>query len=204
MSRPTRPALCEPPSAVATSPALGKGCDDLALAHAAAGGDVEAFSEIAARHHAYLVAVTRGICDTREDAEDATLAALTSAWTRIHTFQGHSAVRTWLHRIAVNAALDLRRRRAVHPQALESLEILDDPTVTVASPVDAYAAADARALVTQMLDTLPEGHRRSVVLVDLLGYSVAEAALALGIAVGTVKSRRARAFRALAATFTRG
>ena len=98
---------------------------------------------------------------------------------------------TWLHRIVVNASLDLRRRRAARPA--DSSAELDELALPGPRQLpDGAAAADARLDVDAALRTLPPPQRAALVLVDMLGYSVADAAAILGVSDGTVKSRCAR------------
>src|SRR3954452_2651117 len=75
-------------------------------------GDQDAFGELVARHRDRLWAVALRTLGDREEAADALQDALVSAFRAAHTFQGRSAVTTWLHRIVVNACLGLRRRSA--------------------------------------------------------------------------------------------
>ena len=162
---------------------------ELLLRHVA--GDSDAFGELFRRHRDRLWAVAlRTVCDP-EEAADALQDAMVSAFRRAADFRGDSAVTTWLHRIVVNASLDRLRRRAVRPamsagdeHALEALVVHDpDPARTADTKLDVDAA----------LRILPPTQRAALVVVDMLGFSVADAAVILGTSPGTVKSRCARA-----------
>ena len=154
-------------------------------------GDSEAFGELFRRHRDRLWAVAlRTVCDP-EEAADALQDAMVSAFRRAGDFRGESAVTTWLHRIVVNAALDRMRRRTARPvpaaddeQAFEAL---------VAQDGDPARATDTRLDVDAALRVLPPQQRAALVVVDMLGFSVADAAVILDISPGTVKSRCARA-----------
>ena len=154
-------------------------------------GDGDAFGELFRRHRDRLWAVAlRTVCDP-EEAADALQDAMISAFRRAADFRGDSAVTTWLHRIVVNACLDRLRRRAVRPvtsaadeQALEAL-LAHDP--------DPARAADTRLDIDAALRMLPPPQRAALVVVDMLGFSVDDAAAILDISPGTVKSRCARA-----------
>jgi RNA polymerase sigma-70 factor (ECF subfamily) len=154
-------------------------------------GDDQAFGELFRRHRDRLWAVAlRTVCDP-EEAADALQDAMVSAFRRAGDFRGDSAVTTWLHRIVVNAALDRLRRRAARPagpagdeQAFEAL---------AGSTGDPANATDTRLDVDAALRILPPQQRAALVVVDMLGFSVADAAVILDISPGTVKSRCARA-----------
>jgi RNA polymerase sigma-70 factor (ECF subfamily) len=153
-------------------------------------GDAEAFGELFRRHRDRLWAVAlRTVCDP-EEAADALQDAMVSAFRRAADFRGESAVTTWLHRIVVNASLDRLRRRAARPtpaggdQAFEAL---------MGHEGDPARATDTRLDIDAALRLLPPPQRAALVVVDMLGFSVADAAVILETSPGTVKSRCARA-----------
>ncbi|WP_405018637.1 RNA polymerase sigma factor SigM [Kitasatospora sp. NBC_00070] len=157
-------------------------------------GDPDAFGILVHRHRDRLWAVALRTLGDREEAADALQDALVSAFRAAHTFQGRSAVTTWLHRIVVNACLDRARRAASRPatpldperHGLEALLGSAEATETV------VVRAELQREVTAALAALPIEQRAALVLVDMQGYAVAEAAELLGVPVGTVKSRCAR------------
>ncbi|MGW7485471.1 RNA polymerase sigma factor SigM [Streptomyces sp. NPDC054786] len=156
-------------------------------------GDPDAFGEIVRRHRDRLWAVALRTLSDREEAADAVQDALVSAYRAAHTFRGQSAVTTWLHRITVNACLDRARKaasRRTSPVAeTERLEQLLEPEESAAAPAERQ---DLHRELLSALRTLPEEQRAALVLVDMQGYPVAEAAAILEIPTGTVKSRCAR------------
>ncbi|MGW7572767.1 RNA polymerase sigma factor SigM [Streptomyces sp. NPDC054765] len=156
-------------------------------------GDPDAFGEIVRRHRDRLWAVALRTLGDREEAADAVQDALVSAYRAAHTFRGQSAVTTWLHRITVNACLDRARKaasRRTSPVAeTERLEQLLEPEESAAAPAERQ---DLHRQVLSALRTLPDEQRAVLVLVDMQGYPVAEAAAILDIPTGTVKSRCAR------------
>ncbi len=157
--------------------------DDAALLRAHAAGDPTAFTEIVRRHRDRLWAVALRTLGDREEAADALQDALLSAYRAAAGFRGDSAVTTWLHRIVVNACLDrARRRQARRTVPLPELDPLPTPAVD----------SDTALAVRDALARLPAEQRAALVLVDLQGYPVAEAASILGVAEGTVKSRCSR------------
>src|SRR4051812_34186095 len=94
---------------------------DESLVDAACCGDREAFDVLLARHGERVVSVVRGMVEHRQDAEDIVQDVLLRAWRAMPTFRAESSFATWLHRIAVNAALDFRRRRAAPSE--ESIDL---------------------------------------------------------------------------------
>ena len=112
-----------------------------------------------------------------------------SAFRRADQFRGDSAVTTWLHRIVVNASLDRLRRRAARPAQPLPDDLDDLPGATLADPVDEHARRETQLVVTEALASLPDDQRAAVLLVDVEGLSIEEAAVRLGCPEGTVKSR---------------
>ena len=164
--------------------------DDGALLGAHLAGDPHAFGQLVRRHQDRLWAVALRTLGDREEAADALQDALISAYRSADRFRGESAVTTWLHRIVVNACLDRIRRRAARP----TVPLVETTPVPVPA-VDSDTVLDVRAA----LQRLPADQRAALVLVEVQGYSVAEAAAILGIPDGTVKSRCARGRARLAA-----
>ncbi|MFI5936122.1 RNA polymerase sigma factor SigM [Actinoplanes sp. NPDC051494] len=170
------------------------GPTDAELLRAHVEGDTLAFSELVRRHRDRLWAVAMRTIGDREEAADAVQDALLSAHRAAAKFRGDSAVTTWLHRIVVNSCLDRIRRRQAHPTIP-----LPDGTHTdrggpgggpePAAPVRDH---DTALVVRAALADLPPDQRAALVLIDVQGYSVAEAAVILEVAEGTIKSRCAR------------
>ncbi len=154
-------------------------------------GDTEAFSLLFKRHKDRLWAVALRVTCDPDDAADALQEAMISAFRRAGDFRGESAVTTWLHRIVVNAALDLLRRRSAHSVSWSG----DPDDLPVAEPwhaTDTAAVTESRLDVDAAIRTLAPPQRAALVLVDMLGYPVADVAVILGVSEGTVKSRCAR------------
>jgi RNA polymerase sigma-70 factor (ECF subfamily) len=156
-------------------------------------GDSAAFGEIVRRHRDRLWAVALRTLGDREEAADAVQDALVSAYRAAHTFRGQSAVTTWLHRITVNACLDRARKVASRKTSpvddTERLEQLLEPHESASAPAERN---DVHRQLLEALGTLPHDQRAALVLVDMQGYPVAEAARILDVPTGTVKSRCAR------------
>ncbi|MGW6390544.1 RNA polymerase sigma factor SigM [Streptomyces sp. NPDC055103] len=167
------------------------GDQELLARHVA--GDPDAFSELVRRHRDRLWAVALRTLGDREEAADALQDALLSAFRAAHTFRGQSAVTTWLHRITVNACLDRARkaasRRTSPVDDTDRFEQLLDPHESAEAPVERQ---DLHRQLLAALALIPADQRAALILVDMQGYPVAEAARILGVPTGTVKSRCAR------------
>lgn len=158
---------------------------------AAAGGDRGAFERLYRRHVGRVHGLCLRLTGQRETAEDCVQDTFVQAWRGLGRFEGRSAFTTWLHRIAVNAVLSRRRGLA---QTLEiTVEAL--PNDLERTGMDAAPPLDLEAAIL----ALPERARHVLVLVGIYGFSHAEAAESLGIAVGTSKAQFHRARRLLAA-----
>ena len=176
---------------------------DAALLRAHVEGDPDAFAELVRRHQDRLWAVAMRTLGERDDAADAVQDALLSACRRAASFRGEAQVSTWLHRIVVNACLDrLRRRRSRPTEALAPYEGLVESRATDTSQTDAIETSERRTDVMTALASLSEEQRTALVLVDMEGFSVTEAAAMVGCAPGTIKSRCARGRVALAPLLT--
>ncbi|MCU1624946.1 MAG: polymerase, sigma-24 subunit, subfamily [Frankiales bacterium] len=166
---------------------------DRALLAAHLAGEPHAFDDLLGRHRQRMWAVALRTLGDPEDASDAVQDASLSAYRAAAGFRGDARVTTWLHRIVVNACLDRARRQAVRPT-------VPMPERPPADPRDVLAERETQVLVQLALAALPEEQRAAIVLVDLTGFSVEDAAAILDIPPGTVKSRcfRARARLAVA------
>jgi RNA polymerase sigma-70 factor (ECF subfamily) len=150
-------------------------------------GDREAFAELVRRHRDRLWRVALRTLGNSEDAADALQDALLSAYRAAGTFRGDAAVTTWLHRIVVNACLDLVRRKGARPTSP-----LDEAVADQRPAPDTLEAHETATDVLAALRALPIEQSAAIVLVDVEGYPVAEVAAMLEVPVGTVKSRCAR------------
>jgi len=154
-------------------------------------GNAEAFGVLFKRHKDRLWAVALRVTCNPDDAADALQEAMISAFRRAGDFRGDSAVTTWLHRIVVNASLDLLRRRSARSVGWSG----DPDELPVTEPwqaTDSAAVTESRLDVDAAMRTLAPPQRAALVLVDMLGYPVADVAAILGVSEGTVKSRCAR------------
>lgn len=159
---------------------------ELLARHAA--GDPDAFAVLFHRHRDRLWAVALRTIGDPEEAADALQDALLSAHRSASSFRGDAAVTTWLHRVVVNACLDRLRRRRAKP----TVPLPEHDHAHPTDPDDRLGRRELAWEIERALATLPDEQRAALVLVDVEGYPVDDAAAMLQIPVGTVKSRCAR------------
>lgn len=154
-------------------------------------GERGAFEELVARHRNRVYAVALRMCGRHEDALDIAQDVFVSAFRKLATFRQEALFTTWLHRLTVNAALDLARKRSRREtQPLEEAVAVPD---SGPGPEDAAVRADRANAVQRALLRISPEFRAVVVLHDLHDLDYAQVADALGIPLGTVKSRLHRA-----------
>ena len=152
-------------------------------------GEPHVFAELLRRHSDHLWQTALRTSYNREVAADCLQDALFSAHRTAASFRAESEVRSWLHAIVVNACLDRIRRNKTR----RAVSILPDTMPEAVDPHDAFADYELSTVVSEALFTLPDEQRLALVMTEMEGRSVAEAAAALGVAPGTIKSRCARA-----------
>lgn len=182
--------------------------DQAKLLEALRAGDDAAFETMVRAFGGRLLATTRRLLRNEADAMDAVQDAFLQAFKSIDSFEGQSQLYTWLHRIAVNAALMKLRTKRRRPETLiEDLlpKFQDDHhRIEPASEMDDTASklaerAETRATVRECIEKLPESYRIVLVLRDIEEMDTAEAARVLGVSDGVVKTRLHRARQALKA-----
>jgi RNA polymerase sigma-70 factor (ECF subfamily) len=157
--------------------------DQRELVERARTGDHPAFAELIDRELRRLDAAARLILRDPDLAQDAVQDALIRAWRDLPGLRDPDRFEAWLHRLTVNACLDLLRRRRRRPMEVEL-----SPIDTFNQPDHSSAFAE-RELLDMALQRLDPGHRAVVALHYLLGMPLPEVAASLGIPYGTAKSR---------------
>lgn len=156
--------------------------DEQALVGRAREGDREAMQALYRRHAPRVYAVVRRLAGEDALAEDWAQEAWIRAFRALPRFRGESKFSTWLHRVAVNAALHARRRSERRRGREEPL-----PPTLAAAPVPGDGLLRAR--LERALERLPDGMREVLVLHDVEGHTHEEIGALLGIAPGTSKSQ---------------
>ena len=180
--------------------------DEATLVAQMQAGNDEAFEACVRNYVGRLLAVARRILANEEDARDAVQDAFLAAFKQIDRFEERSKLGTWLHRIAINAALGRLRKLQNHPeQPIENLlphfgdgeHQLDPPAPWQATSDTILQRKESRALVTRCINRLPDAYRTIILLRDIEGLDTDETARLLGSSPGVVKTRLHRARQAL-------
>ena len=165
--------------------------DQTALIERASQGDHEAFGALVGVRLARLDTAARLILRDAELARDAVQEAMLRAWRNLPGLRDPERFDAWLHRLTVNACLELARRRRGRVIEIELTPLHDAPIQDASTMV-----ADA-LYIERMLTALDPDQRAVVVLHYYLDLSLPETAAALGIPIGTAKSRLNRALAAM-------
>jgi len=171
--------------------------DDAALIERSRAGDVAAFEPLVEKYRQRVWRLAYNLLRDREEAWDVAQEAFIRAYQALPSFRGQSAFYTWLYRIVMNVAADRARARGARGRAFGTERVPEEDWERVLpdrgredeSPDAVAARHEQRQKIMRALDTLPEHHRRIVVLSDLEGLSYREIADTLEIPMGTVMSR---------------
>ena len=161
--------------------------DERRLLEEARAGDVDAFALFVKHFERRVRIVIYRLLDDERDVEETTQDTFVKAWRSLDSFRGDAAPFTWLYRIAVNEALQRRRRK--QPAMVEFEEDHSPATESESESV----TAELQKILIEAIRALPFEHRTALVLRDLEGLSNEEVADALEITVAAAKSRIHRA-----------
>lgn len=161
-------------------------------------GDHSAFEALVRLHIKGVYHLALGHTGNHHDAEEITQVVFLKAWKGLKDFRGEAAFSTWLYRLTRNACTDHFRQNKKRRGDLS----LDDPDLPVLphdgpSPQEEAERRETQEDLRKALDALPEHHRAILLLREMEGLSYQELAQVLEVEVGTVKSRLARARKAL-------
>ena len=166
------------------------------LVERARAGDAASFERIYRLHSARVYGLCLRMLRDSAVAEDCVQETFITAWRHLHSFQAHSTLATWLHRIAVNTVLARSRRKSARNELASGDE--QPETANRETAADAAQVMDLERAIGE----LPEGARHVLVLQGIYGYTHEEVAQMLGVAVGTCKAQLHRARKLLAQRLT--
>ncbi|WP_257159008.1 sigma-70 family RNA polymerase sigma factor [Corynebacterium cystitidis] len=160
-------------------------------------GHARAFSEIVRRHRARLTYVARRYAKNDHDVQDIVQEALFRAARNLHSFRNESSLSTWLHRLVINAGHDhmVRRQRSTYVSLDDENKVNQDVNPLLAH--DPTTHVERALVLREVVSRLPAAQRRALLLIDVAGLTIERAAQEMGVQPGTVKSRRARARKAI-------
>lgn len=160
-----------------------------------------AYDELVRVYHSSIFHVAYRMLGDSSDAADAVQEIFLKVFRNVQRFRGDSSLKTWIYRIAFSEILN--RLRWWKRRFRSSTVSLDDDrdgkgqvvhlTASSPSPLQALESKEREGAIQQALTKLSGEHRSIVILRDIEGFSYSEIADILGISVGTVKSRLARA-----------
>ena len=164
-------------------------------------GDENAFAEMVELHQKMVFNVALRCVHNYDDASDITQEVFIKAYRSIDSFKGKSQLSTWLYRITVNLCMDFARKNKLYYKNIVDLETENDegeemelplPDLSY-SPENKLEEKELREALTAAIDSLPKDAREIIVMRDINDMSYNEIAETLGIELGTVRSRLARA-----------
>ena len=170
--------------------------DDHALINRFKHGDNSAFEEIVLKYQDKTFNLCRYMLGNSADAEDAAQEVFLKAYQALPRFQPDAALSTWLYRIAVNTCIDRKRipiLESLFGISEEGESLVHDPASDDPSPETLYHAKEIDLALQEALRRLSPKLRAVIVLKELEELTYEEIAETLGISMGTVKSRIARA-----------
>ena len=171
-------------------------------------GNINAFETLVLEYEKNVYNIALRMVGNSEDASDMTQEAFIKAYNSLPNFRGDSKFSVWLYRIVSNVCLDFLRSRTRKPTVSLSVEDDDGEEVQIDvadeshSPELLLERSLTRDAVRRGLESLPDDYRQILLLREIQGLSYDEISQALGIEVGTVKSRIFRARKKLCAFLT--
>jgi len=160
--------------------------NDSELVGVAARGDREAFDVLVERHRRTVYQVCYRFVNNHEDASDLAQDAFVRAWKGLKNFKGHSALSTWLYRIAVNVCLNRVSARTPAMEPIDSTDHVADLRIEGAQ--HAMIREERAAAVRKAIASLPDKQRATLILRTYHDMSHQQIADVLGSSVGAVKA----------------
>jgi RNA polymerase sigma-70 factor (ECF subfamily) len=180
--------------------------DDSDLLGRLRAGDASAIEMLVATYSDRVYRLAYGVTRNEADAEEVAQDVFLTVVRKVASFEGRSALSSWVYRITMNAALNKRRGKR---QTVETSLDADLPTYHAdghragerayliadwsLTPEAEVLSGESRAVLANAIEALPDHYRAVLILRDVEGFSNEEAAAALGETVSSVKSRLHRA-----------
>ncbi|MDQ3129972.1 MAG: sigma-70 family RNA polymerase sigma factor [Acidobacteriota bacterium] len=178
-----------------------KNLTDEQLVGLAVSENPEAFGEIVKRWERKIFALCFGMLGSEADARDATQESFISAYRNLANFRGEAKVSSWLHRIAVNQCLTIKRLAKTRSEDfLDEDESAEDKTFIAPahlSPARTTEQNERLTLVRQAVGSLPTDLRQVIVMKEFEEMTFQEISETLELPLSTVKSRLYAALKQL-------
>ncbi|CAN5844398.1 RNA polymerase sigma factor RpoE [soil metagenome] len=182
------------------------GSREAVLVQRCAARDEDACADLVAEHQRMVYQLSLNLLGDHNEALDLSQEVFLRVFRTIHTFRGHAALRTWIYRIVINQARNRQRwwRRRHRAQQVSLDQHIHDhgdlaESSNGGSPDRVLGQKQLADRIRVALEGLPFDQKTAIVLREVDGLSYEEIGFTLNVAVGTVKSRLARAREALRA-----
>ncbi len=174
---------------------------DEQLVEQAVNENSEAFGEIVKRWERKIFALCFGMLSREDEARDAAQETFISAYKSLKNFRGDAKVSSWLHRIAVNQCLTVKRRAKTRSESFLDDENNTEEKVFVApsrlSPSRTTEQNERLKIIRQAVNSLPADLRQIVVMKEFEEMTFQEISDALDLPLSTIKSRLYTALKQL-------
>src|SRR5688500_305999 len=174
---------------------------DEQLVEMAVGQDPDAFGELVRRWERKIFALCFGMLTREDEARDATQETFIAAYRNLGRFRGEARVSSWLHRIAVNQCLTVKRRAKTRSEEFLDHETSESDRIFVApikfSPGNEAEQSERQRVVRQAVSSLPVDLRQVVVMKEFEEMTFQEISDTLELPLSTVKSRLYTALKQL-------
>lgn len=174
---------------------------DEKIVELAVSGNAEAFGEIVRRWERKIFALCFGMLTREDEAKDATQETFISAYKNLSRFRGDAKVSSWLHRIAVNQCLTVKRRAKTRSESYIDEESNEQDRVFIApskyEPGNEAEQTERLRIVRQAVSSLPVDLREIVVMKEFEEMTFQEISETLELPLSTVKSRLYTALKQL-------
>lgn len=174
---------------------------DEQLVELAVSAEPDAFGEIVRRWERKIFALCFGMLGREDDARDAAQEAFIAAYKNLANFRGEAKVSSWLHRIAVNQCLTIKRRQKTRSEDFIDDEDGSEERIFVAavrySPANETEQGERLKIVRQAVGALPTDLRQVIVMKEFEEMTFQEISETLELPLSTVKSRLYTALKQL-------
>jgi RNA polymerase sigma-70 factor, ECF subfamily len=154
------------------------------------------YDRLVAKHKDAVYRQMIRVCGNHDDAEDALIEALMSAYKALDTLRDETAFRGWLAQIGRRVCMRIRRKDALAPvMQFSEMELrgIPEPTADELPAEERLARDDLHACVARAIDELPEVYREVYLLREIKGMPAPEVSQKLGLTIPALKSRLHRA-----------